>query len=204
VLHTLRILATVLALAPVAAFVRGSFPRGRHWVLARHRTRVALFAVELALVALWALASFVWRLDPGRVPAGLEPAVAVVGGALAIAGGALAGWGKARLGRLFSPTFGVMQDHALVTDGPFAIVRHPLYTGLVAWLAGLGLLWNHPLTCAFALALLAPLWAHTVVEERIFAAYFGAGFEAYRRRVPRLVPGWGAWRRGLVAKGDRP
>ena len=73
-------------------------------------------------------------------------------------------------------------------------MRHPLYTGILALVIGLGLLWNQALTCAYGVALLAPLWAHTVIEERLFAAHFGEAYAEYRRRVPRLVPGaW--WRR---------
>lgn len=187
-LHALRIVLTLASLAPFAAF-RGAFAvRGRDWRVARHGARLALFAVEVALVVTWTLGRFVLRADRAFLPPAAELAAAIAGGALAIGATAFAAWARVTLGRMFSPTFGVLTDHALVTTGPYAVTRHPLYTGIVGWFAGLSLVWNSALTLALAVVVIAPLVAHTLIEERMFAAHFGDAWDAYRRRVPRLAP----------------
>lgn len=187
-LHALRIAFTLASLAPLAAF-RGAFGvRGREWRVARHGARLALFAVEVALVGAWALGRFVLRADRAFVPPAAELAAAVAGGVLAIGATAFAAWARATLGRMFSPTFGVLADHALVTSGPYAVTRHPVYTGIVGWFVGLALVWNSALTLALAVVVIAPLVAHTVIEERMFAAHFGDAFVRWRERVPRLTP----------------
>ena len=190
VLHLLRILATVGALAPLVVFVDAFGVRGRPWRVARHGARLGLLAVELGLVAAWVIARWLLRRDHALVPPGAEPWAAAAGALLAIGGGWLCAWARRRLGRLFSPTFGVLQDHALVSDGPYGLTRHPLYTGLLALFAGQALLWNSALTLVLAVLLVAPMFVHTVIEERMFAEHFGDAYAAYRRRVPRLVPGW--------------
>ncbi len=187
-LHALRIALTVASLAPFAAF-RGAFAvRGRDWRVARHGARLALFVIELSLVATWVLGVLVLRVDRGFLPAAWELPAAIVGGALAVAATGFAAWARVTLGRMFSPTFGVLADHALVTGGPYAVTRHPLYTGVIGWFAGLALAWNSALTLALAILVIAPLVVHTVIEERMFAAHFGESFERWRARVPRLSP----------------
>lgn len=188
-LQPLRWALTLAALVPLTAFADPGRIRGRDWVAARHGPRLALFALELALVLAWVACRWVLRLDRPLVPAGTpELACAIAGGALAIAGSALAAAARRRLGRLFTATFGVMRDHELVTDGPYAVTRHPVYTGLLGFFAGLALLGNSLATLAFALALVVPLAWHTAIEEPLFAAAFGEAYRDYQRRTPRLVP----------------
>jgi len=97
-------------------------------------------------------------------------------------------WAKARLGRWYSGTFGVKEGHVLVTDGPYAITRHPMYTGLLLMLLGAALAWNSALTLLLAALYTLPLFFHTVYEESMFERHFGEAYRAYELRVPRLVP----------------
>ncbi len=188
-LQTLRGVLTIAALVPLGAFANAGGVRGRDWVAVRHGARLALFALECSLLAAWIACRWLLRLDRPFVPAGApEIAVALAGGALAIGSALFAAAARRRLGRLFTPTFGVMRDHALVTDGPYAVTRHPVYTGLLGFFAGLGLLWNSPVTLAFALSLVVPLAWHTAIEEPLFVAAFGDAYRDYQRRTPRLVP----------------
>jgi protein-S-isoprenylcysteine O-methyltransferase Ste14 len=187
-LHALRLAATALALAPVLAFADAFGRRPRRWRVARHGTRLALLAAEAALTAAWAALAFGVRADRPLLPGGLVPTAAVAGGVLAVAGGLLAAWGRRALGSQFSPTFGVLDDHALVTGGPYAVTRHPIYTGLLALVAGGALLWNSSLTLALAAGLALSFRTHAAVEERLFEGHFGEAYAAYRGRVPRLSP----------------
>ncbi len=189
-LHLLRILATVGALAPLVVLKDAFGVRGRPWRVARHGARLALLAVEVGLLAAWVIATRVVHADRALAAPGAAPWTAVLGALLAVGGGWLCAWARRRLGRLFSPTFGVLADHALVSDGPYGLTRHPLYTGVLALFAGQALLWNSALTLVLAVALVAPMFVHTVIEERMFTEHFGDAYVAYRRRVPRLVPWW--------------
>jgi len=60
---------------------------------------------------------------------------------------------------------------------------------LLALGAGIGLAWDSALTLGVALVYAVPFALHAVVEEQIFAAHFGEAWQAYRARVPMLVPG---------------
>ena len=103
-----------------------------------------------------------------------------------MAGGAFAVWAGRTLGRSLTP-FPRPVEAGLVTEGPFAIVRHPIYTG------GLGIFVGYSLfTGLAALALtvvLGALWAAKLrVEERLLAAVYD-GYGDYCRRVRwRMIP----------------
>jgi protein-S-isoprenylcysteine O-methyltransferase Ste14 len=84
----------------------------------------------------------------------------------------------------------------LITSGPYGVTRHPVYTGVIGFFAGLALLWNSGATLLLAIGVVVPLFVHTLIEERLFAAHFGEAYADYRRRVPRLVPGWRSGGRG--------
>lgn len=161
---------------------------GQRWVARRPHERTLLLSMELNFIALWALFKFYLKWDRALAPAAFEPGLAVVGALLAAAGALLAAWGKLRLGRWFSATFGVKQGHVLVTDGPFALTRHPIYSGVLAMIYGSAIAWGSVLTLLLALLLTMTLSFHTIYEELLFEAHFGDAYRDYRRRVPRLVP----------------
>lgn len=97
-------------------------------------------------------------------------------------------WARRFLGRNWSATVTIKEGHELVTGGPYALVRHPIYSGLLLAFAGSALAigeWRALL--ALALAALA-LWRKMRLEERWMRQRFGEAYEAYARRVPALVP----------------
>jgi len=82
----------------------------------------------------------------------------------------------------------VKRDHTLVTTGPYAIVRHPIYTGLLLAFAGTALALGEVRgVLAIAIAT-ASLWRKLRLEERWMGEQFGDAYERYRSRVPALVP----------------
>ncbi len=161
---------------------------GQTYTVQRDRDRLAMFGAEAGAIALWALLRFGLGLDRALLPPGLALAGALAGLALTAGGMGLAAWGKLRLGRWFTGTFGVKVGHELVTDGPYAVTRHPIYTGVLLAIAGGALVWDSLLTLALDVVILVPLWRHTVIEERLFVDHFGDAYRRYQRRVPRLVP----------------
>ena len=83
----------------------------------------------------------------------------------------------------------------LLTDGIYARVRHPRYAQIVVAVLGWALLSNHLAAYLAVLVVMAVLALVIPLEERELAERFGREYEAYRRRVPALVPRWGAARR---------
>ena len=108
--------------------------------------------------------------------------------ALIVAGFAFAWWARLHLGALWSGTITRKQDHRIVDSGPYALVRHPIYTGLL--LSGFATAvargrWE-ALIGAFLFAL--GCWIKARQEERFLSEELGPEYAAYRQRVPMLVP----------------
>jgi len=158
------------------------------FLLQRGHARLILVSLELDFLALWAMAKFFFHWERSIVPAPQVPVVAIFGLLVTLLGAGLAAWAKLRLGRWFSATFGVKEGHVLVTDGPYAMTRHPIYTGVLIALLGSALTWNSLLTLALTALIAIPLFFHTVYEESLFEHHFGAPYLDYQRRVPRIVP----------------
>ena len=108
--------------------------------------------------------------------------------ALTAAGLLFAVWARQYLGSNWSGTVSIKKDHQLITNGPYALVRHPIYTGVLLALVGSAMAigeWRAVL--AFALASLA-LWRKLRLEEDLMHQQFGETYQAYCRRVPALIP----------------
>ncbi len=163
---------------------------GQRYVAHRWPEYLVLFSIELNLLLLWALARLFVGRDAPVAPASLSTAFAVAGVLLAWAAAAFAVWAKLTLGRWFSASFAVKQDHELVTRGPSAIVRHPMYTAFVALGLGLAIAWDSWVGVGFALLFVVPFWMHTAIEEQMLEAHFGDAWREYCTRVLRIVPGW--------------
>ena len=104
------------------------------------------------------------------------------------AGLALAVWARTHLGRNWSGTVTVKEDHELVRSGPYAIVRHPIYTGLLLAMLGTAIIlgeWRGlSALCFLSAAFLLKLRR----EERFMAESFPDTYPGYRAQVPALVP----------------
>jgi protein-S-isoprenylcysteine O-methyltransferase Ste14 len=93
------------------------------------------------------------------------------------------------LGRQWSLAARVVEGHRLVTEGPYRIVRNPIYTGMLGMLVATGLAISHPVGLLLGLMVFL---TGTVVrvrsEEKLLREEFGQEFEAYARRVPAFIP----------------
>jgi protein-S-isoprenylcysteine O-methyltransferase Ste14 len=109
--------------------------------------------------------------------------------ALIVVGLALTWWARIHLGALWSGGIVRREGHRIVDSGPYGLVRHPIYTGLIlgGWaVAGIR---ATPLTLLGALLITIGFALKAKVEERFLAAELGeADYVDYRRRVPMLVP----------------
>jgi len=184
--------AALWALVPVLlAYADTPFRTFRQrFVTVRWAERLMLFSVELNLLLLWTLTMVFLQRDAAIAPPALATTTATVGVVLAWLGAGLAVWARLALGVWFSGTFGIKPEHALVTTGPYAIVRHPMYLGLLLLLGGMAVAYNSAVSIGFVLLLIVPFAMHTVIEEQMFRAHFGEAWAVYASRVPRLLPGW--------------
>jgi protein-S-isoprenylcysteine O-methyltransferase Ste14 len=100
-------------------------------------------------------------------------------------------WGRLALGKNYfvSTGFGaqLFEGHQLITNGPFAIVRHPMYSGLILAAFGAFLLYFTWTTLYFAC--FAPLTSIRACREEVaLSAGFGEQWQVYCKRVPAFFP----------------
>ena len=110
-------------------------------------------------------------------------------GAPVTAGGLLFSvWARRHLGKNWSQAVTIKEGHELIASGPYGLVRHPIYTGLLLAFVGCAVAlgeWRGLL--AVALVFVA-LWRKLRLEEKWMRAQFGESYEAYSQRVAALVP----------------
>jgi protein-S-isoprenylcysteine O-methyltransferase Ste14 len=97
-------------------------------------------------------------------------------------------WARHHLGNNWSQAVTIKQGQELITSGPYAVVRHPIYTGLLFGFIGMAVALGE-LRGILAVALvLGVLWAKRRLEERWIREHFGESYDAYSRRVRVLLP----------------
>jgi protein-S-isoprenylcysteine O-methyltransferase Ste14 len=107
--------------------------------------------------------------------------------ALTAAGIAFAWWARIALGRLWSGGVERMADHRVVDTGPYALVRHPIYTGLIMGAVAMAGLQARPWPILGAAVFSLGFVLKARVEERFLEKEIG-GYDASRRRVSMILP----------------
>jgi protein-S-isoprenylcysteine O-methyltransferase Ste14 len=111
-----------------------------------------------------------------------------VGAAITIAGLLFAVWARVYLGRNWSRSVTIKQDHELIATGPYAMVRHPIYTGILTGLLGTAIALSQVRGfLAFALFFVA-FWLKLRMEEQWMRSQFGETYVTYAHRTAALVP----------------
>ena len=151
-------------------------------------SRIVRSVVFLAAIALLMLPNLParWLYRP-ILPGGLV--CFYLGAAITVAGLGFAVWARAHLGSNWSRSVEVKADHELITSGPYRLVRHPIYSGILAGFVGSVVALSEVRgLVAFALVF-AVLLAKLRMEEAWMRSEFGEKYTAYARRVRALVPG---------------
>jgi protein-S-isoprenylcysteine O-methyltransferase Ste14 len=117
--------------------------------------------------------------------------VRFLGVAVLIASTVFALWARSSLGTSWSIAPEVGGDRRLRTEGPYAVTRHPIYTGLLGMILGTALLAGLGQAILAVVAGLIVFSVKIHQEEQLLLATFPEGYPAYRKRVPRLIPGLG-------------
>ena len=115
-------------------------------------------------------------------------ALSWTGLALTVAGILFAAWARFYLGGNWSLSVTVKQGHTLIRGGPYAAVRHPIYSGLSLAVLGTALAVGE-FRGLVAVGLVVFGFRHkSLMEERFMREEFGAGYERYCREVKALIP----------------
>jgi protein-S-isoprenylcysteine O-methyltransferase Ste14 len=120
------------------------------------------------------------------VPAERIPAAA--GAALTCIGVAIAIWARTILGGNWSGIVTVKQDHTLIRTGPYRVVRHPIYSGLILALFGTALTLGEVRDLLAIVVVFLTLLVKSRTEERFMTEQFGREYEKYRRTTRALIP----------------
>ncbi len=111
-----------------------------------------------------------------------------VGIALLVSGLGFSIWARRRLGRNWSGTVTVKQDHELIRTGPYRWVRHPIYTGLLLGFVGSALALDEWRGIAAILLVIVAFLLKIRIEEAWMTETFGDGYRRYRAEVRALIP----------------
>ena len=156
----------------------------------RRQTGVSrIWQMGIVLLGAWLLfgrgTGIAW-MDGAAFP--VTTVIAMAGLATTLAGVMFAIWARVILGANWSGMITIKEGHTLVRRGPYRIVRHPIYTGLlIAW-AGTALTIGS-VRGILALPLFAfGFWLKTRTEERFMLEKFGEEYLRYRHEVRALVP----------------
>ena len=110
------------------------------------------------------------------------------GTALLALGLAFSVWARIYLGRNWSATVTVKHDHELIRGGPYARVRHPIYTGVLLGFIGTAIVRGEWRGVLAVLIVLLALWRKLRLEERFMSETFGDEYRHYREHTAALIP----------------
>jgi protein-S-isoprenylcysteine O-methyltransferase Ste14 len=185
-------MGVVAIAAPVFSVMRGSgYPHGRS--TGRGAASRTWPVVLLMAVGFVALGFVLWRPLPFLMPAPVALTLSTLGAIFYFPGAGLYLWGFATLGSQFRVS-GILgaelyREHRLITHGPYAVIRHPMYAGVLLAALGATLIFR-----TWAMAIFLPISLVVVAragrEEALLAEEFTGAWEAYMARVPKWIPGW--------------
>jgi protein-S-isoprenylcysteine O-methyltransferase len=150
--------------------------------------RSTLHAVWLAIMVSVATGIYVTKHWPAAALPHQRSFV-VAGVVLFVAGLLLRWWAIIALGRFFTVDVTIEKDHELIERGPFRVVRHPSYTGVLLAFVGFALsLGNWDALLVILLPIGAAFIHRMNVEENALSGALGQQYTDYMRRTKRLVP----------------
>lgn len=120
--------------------------------------------------------------------AGILFAIVTIG--IAVASGWLIEYSVRTLGKQWAMRARLVEGHELITAGPYAFIRNPIYTGMLGMLIATGLATEHWIALLIAVPIFfAGMVIRIRTEEKLLRSEFGEDFEKYAKRVPAVLPG---------------
>ena len=155
------------------------------------RQTVGSRLIQVSIILLVLVPLFVEGRGAGLLYRHLYPnllSVKYVGVLLLVLGLGFAVWARFVLGRNWSGIVTVKEDHTLITRGPYAWVRHPIYSGMLLGLLGSAVTLGTILTFIEVPVVALAFWLKLRTEERFMLETFGEQYTAYRQHVKALIP----------------
>jgi protein-S-isoprenylcysteine O-methyltransferase Ste14 len=149
--------------------------------------RVVVFLILLAVLALYGLSSPWLDVFAIPLPDSLR-SLRWAGFVLGLAGLAFWTWTQAALGKEWSPQLQVREEHHLVTAGPYARIRHPLYTAMFGVVIAFALVSANWIFVVLAALAIVGVVVRVPREERMMIEEFGEEYRAYMQRTGRFFP----------------
>jgi protein-S-isoprenylcysteine O-methyltransferase Ste14 len=180
-------LLALIWVAWVVSWVAGSFWSGRTKSHVRTRNSWSYrlpILMGAILLSPWPAASLGDKplYDPGNVATYMLAIVVLLGISFTW-------WARIHLGRFWSNAITHKEGHTIVESGPYGLVRHPIYTGLILAILATGAAVATAASLLGALLISFGEWQKARMEERFLSAELGPeAYRSYSRRVPMIVP----------------
>ncbi len=97
-------------------------------------------------------------------------------------------WSRVTLGRNWSAGLVLKEDQELIQNGPYAFIRHPIYTGLFLMIFGEAFWYATLSWFALFIAVLVGMWVKAQREEELLTKHFPTAYPAYKKRTKALIP----------------
>jgi protein-S-isoprenylcysteine O-methyltransferase Ste14 len=152
-----------------------SAERARYWL-------VLVIGYFLVIKSSSLPSPFDWLLVPHTTSS------AWIGAVLSVSGLVFAIWARVILGRNWSGVITLKEGHELIERGPYRIVRHPIYTGILAMFAGTAIAIGYFGGFVGLLLVFVSFWLKLKREEDLMLKHFPAKYAAYQGRVKRIIP----------------
>ena len=114
--------------------------------------------------------------------------IAWAGVVLCLAGLSFCIWARAILGRNWSGAVTLKEEHELIERGPYRLVRHPIYSGLLAMFLATAIVLGHVGGIIGLVLVFISFWIKLSDEERVMLKQFPDQYAAYQHRVKRIIP----------------
>jgi protein-S-isoprenylcysteine O-methyltransferase Ste14 len=185
--HTLSVVATAVCWGAFAVvWIAGSLYNARRGPRVRERSKRDRSWL-VAVLALWLIFGHPFGLDWESLRVS-SPWIRAPGIVLLASATAFTLWARVALGRMWSASVVAKAGHTLRTEGPYAVTRHPIYTGIAGMLLGTAMVNDVGSMAAVFVLGVVYVVAKARAEERLLGGVFPE-YEAYRQRVPQLIPG---------------
>jgi protein-S-isoprenylcysteine O-methyltransferase Ste14 len=152
-----------------------SAERARYWL-------VLIIGYFLVIKASALPAPFNWLVVPHKTSSSWGGVFLCVGGLV------FAIWARLILGRNWSGVITLKEGHELIERGPYRVVRHPIYTGILAMFAGTAIALGYFGGFLGFLLVFVSFWVKLKREEDLMLEHFPVKYAAYQRRVKRIIP----------------
>jgi len=114
--------------------------------------------------------------------------IGIIADVLMLVGLLFAIWARYNIGRNWSGNITFKEDHELITSGPYAIVRHPIYTGILAMGLATAIYDGRAIIFALYAVLVVGLIIKYTQEEKMMTKHFPKQYKDYKKRVKTIIP----------------